>query len=324
MAYALWAAAIRLVFPASAVTIRFMNFKQLEVFRAVMEAGSTIAAAASLGLSQSAISRQLTALEEEIGLELFLRDKGRLIPRPEAHLLIKDVEDISRGVVRLRNKIGDAKAGAYEDRLIRLAFPHSLATTMLPGLLARFAEGHPQVTVELLSGPYDAIETMVRGRIADIGFVRLPPEDGSFDVRPLVSGGTSCVMPLGHPLAEKEVVTLRDLARHDLILLGRQRVNRNELEHELRRFTPNYRCRLEVHSVETACACAAEGLGLAIVPTFIARYFLSLPIALRPFHPDKPVQYGIITAMGTPLSHVGEALVRHLLNLSEEPVAACP
>jgi len=321
LAYALVTFPNRLVFRVPAATIGSMNFKQMEVFRAVMEAGSTIAAAAALGLSQSAISRQLTALEEEIGLELFLRDKGRLIPRPEAHLLIKDVEDISRGVLRLRNKIGDAKAGAYDDRLIRVAFPHSLATTMLPALLARFSAEHPQVTVELLSGPYDAIEAMVRGRIADIGFVRLPPEDGSFDVRPLVSSGTSCVMPLGHPLAEKRVVTLRDLARYDLILLGRQRVNRNELEHELRRYAPSYRCRLEVHSVETACACAAEGLGLAIVPTLIARYFQNRPIALRPFHPDKPVQYGIITAMGMPLSHVAEALVRHLSVLAEEPVA---
>jgi DNA-binding transcriptional LysR family regulator len=289
-----------------------MNLKQMEVFRTIMETGSTIAAATALGLSQSAISRQLTSMEEEIGIELFLRDKGRLIPRPEAHLLIKDVEDISQSVARLRNKIGDAKTGTFGEGLIRMAFPHSLVTTMLPPIIAGFMAELPHVTIELLSGPYDAIERMVRGRIADLGFVRLPPEDGSFDVRPMVSSGTTCVMPVGHVLAEKAFITVNDLARCDLILLGRQRINRNELEHQLRRIVPTYQCRLEVHSVETACAYAAQGLGVAIVPSLIASFFIGPTIELRPFRPDKLADYGIITLPGSPLSGVGEALVRRI------------
>ena len=87
-----------------------MNFKQLEIFKTIMDTGSTIAAAAQLGLSQSAISRQLASLEEEIGRELFLRDKGRLIPRPEAHLLVDEVDDVAESVARLRVKVGDVRS----------------------------------------------------------------------------------------------------------------------------------------------------------------------------------------------------------------------
>ena len=286
-----------------------MNFKQLEIFKTIMDTGSTIAAAAQLGLSQSAISRQLASLEEEIGRELFLRDKGRLIPRPEAHLLVDEVDDVAESVARLRVKIGDVRSGAFGEALIRVAFPHSLATTMLPPILARFKADHPRVTVEILSGPYDAIERMVRGRVADLGFVRLPPEEHSFDTRPLFTSGTTCVMPVGHPLAAKQAIDVNDLARNDLILLGRQRVNRNELEHELRRMVPSYRCSLEVHSVETACACAAQGLGIAIVPSLIAEFFRSDAIAMRPFLPDKVSEYGIISMPGAPLSWTAEAFI---------------
>jgi DNA-binding transcriptional LysR family regulator len=286
-----------------------MNFRQIEVFRTIMESGSTIAAASMLGLSQSAISRQLTALEKEIGFELFMRGKGRLIPRPEAHLLIKEVEEVSKGLGRLRTKIGNAKAGAFGEGLIRVAFPHSLTTTMMPRIVAKFSELYPQTTVELLSGPYDAIERMVKGRVADLGFVRLPPEDSGFDIRPVVKSGTTCVMPAGHPLAEKKSIAMRDLARKDLILLGRQRVNRNELEHQLRSVAPSYRCRLEVHSVEAACACAAAGLGVAIVPSLIAQFFKSRALEMRPFQPEKVFDYGIITLAGAPLPSLGEALV---------------
>jgi DNA-binding transcriptional LysR family regulator len=286
-----------------------MNFKQLEIFKTIMDTGSTMAAATQLGLSQSAISRQLASLEDEIGRELFLRDKGRLIPRPEAHLLIGEVGDVAESVARLRNKIGDVRTGAFGEALIRVAFPHSLSTTMLPPLLARFRQDHPRVTVEILSGPYAAIERMVHGRTADLGFVRLPAEEHAFDARPLFSSGTTCVMPAGHALTGKETIDVNDLARHDLILLGRQRINRDELEHELRRMVPSFRCCLEVHSVETACACAAQGLGIAIVPTLIAQFFRSDSIVMRPFQPDKIAEYGIITMPGAPLSWTAEALI---------------
>lgn len=297
-----------------------MNFKQLEIFKTIMDTGSTMAAAAQLGLSQSAISRQLASLEEEIGRELFLRDKGRLIPRPEAHLLVDEVDEVAQSVSRLRVKIGDVRSGAFGEALVRVAFPHSLSTTMLPPIVARFKADHPRVTVEILSGPYDAIERMVHNRVADLGFVRLPAEGHSFDARPLFTSGTTCVMPASHPLAAKEAVDVNDLARNDLILLGRQRINRNELEHELRRMVPSYRCSLEVHSVETACACAAQGLGIAIVPTLIAEFFRSDAIAMRPFLPDKVSDYGIITMPATPLSWTAEAFINIIKGVSSSPI----
>jgi DNA-binding transcriptional LysR family regulator len=286
-----------------------MNFKQLEIFKTIMDTGSTISAASQLGLSQSAISRQLAALEEEIGRELFLREKGRLKPKPEAFLLAGEIDEVSQSMAKLRTKIGDIRTGTFGDALIRVAFPHSLATTMLPPLVARFKADHPRVTIEILSGPYDAIERMVRGRVADLGFVRLPPEEPGFNAVSLYSSGTTCVMPVGHSLAAKQTIDVNDLARNDLILLGRQRINRNELEHELRRMVPTYRCSLEVHSVETACVCAAQGLGVAIVPTLIASFFQSDKLIMRPFRPAKPADYGLITKTDAALSWSCEAFV---------------
>ena len=105
------------------------------------------------------------------------------------------------------------------------------------------------------------------------------------------------------------MVALKDLARNDLILLGRQRTGRHELEDELRASRAPYRCRVEVHSVEAACACAAAGLGVAIVPGLIASSFHSLPIALRPFRPAHPSDYGIATLPGMPLSRTADAFI---------------
>lgn len=286
-----------------------MNLKQLEVLKAVMAVGSTVGASAILKISQSAISRHLTALEADIGFELFIRDKGRLIPRPEARALVPEVEELTEVLARVKRKAADLKAGAGSDTLLRVAFPHSMTTTVLPGVLTRFFEDRPRVVVEVLPGPYGAIEQMVQARSADLGFVRLPTEDQGFDVHPLLRGGTTCVMAKDHPLAQKEVIELNDLSTADLILLGRQRNARNELEDELRTSRVPHRCRVEVHSVEAACACAANGLGVAIVPGLIASFFRSLPIALRPFRPARDSDYGLITLPGMPLSRTAEAFI---------------
>ncbi len=286
-----------------------MNLKQLEVLKAVMVTGSTVGASAILRISQSAISRHLTGLEAEIGFELFIRDKGRLIPRPEARALVPEVEELTEVLARVKRKAADLKEGSGGDALLRVAFPHSITTTILPGVLARFFETHPKSVVEILSGPYGAIEQMVQARAADLGFVRLPAEDQAFKVRPLLRGGMTCVMPKTHPLAAKGRIELRDLARNDLILLGRQRTARHELEYELREARAPHHCRVEVHSVEAACACAAAGLGVAVVPALIASFFQSLEIEMRPFHPARESDYGIITLPELPLSRSAEDLM---------------
>src|SRR3954469_3494637 len=229
-----------------------MNLKQLEVLKAVMATGSTVGASAILRISQSAISRHLTGFEAELGFELFTRDKGRLIPRPEARALVPEVEELTEVLSRVKRKAADLKAGSGADALLRIAFPHSITTTMLPGVLVRFFQSRPNAVVETLSGPYGAIEQMVHSRSADLGFVRLPTEDQVFKVRPLLRGGTTCVMARIHPLANKDRIELKDLARNDLILLGRQRTARHELEYELREARAPHHCRIEVHSVEAA------------------------------------------------------------------------
>lgn len=286
-----------------------MNLKQLEVLKAVMATGSTVGASGILQISQSAISRHLSGLETEIGFELFTRDKGRLIPRPEARALASEVEELTAVLARVKRKAADLKAGSVGDVLLRVAFPHSITTTVLPRVLARYFEAHPKAVVETLSGPYGAIEQMIQARSADLGFVKLATEDPGFRIRPLLRGETTCVMAKAHPLATKAQIELRDLARNDLILLGRQRTARHELEYELREARAPHHCRIEVHSVEAACACAAAGLGVAVVPALIASFFRSTEIEMRPFRPTRTSDYGIITLPDSPLSRPAEDFV---------------
>ena len=184
-----------------------------------------------------------------------------------------------------------------------------MTTTVLPRIVSAFLAERPGASIEVRTGPYGVTEQLVADRVADLGFVMLPPEDKTLQAVPILTSPIVCVMPAGHPLAGGEVVHMRDLAACDLILLGRKRQNRRGLDAQLRAVRPHLRPRIETHSVESACALAAEGLGVALVPALIGDLFRHLPIAIRPCLPQTSNLYGIVTPQGAPLSLAAAAFI---------------
>lgn len=290
-----------------------MNLKQLEAFKAIMQSGSTISAGRQLKVSQSAVSRLLGQLEAELALSLFLRDRGRLTPTPEAQRLYDEVEELDGALQRLKRLGDDLRAGAAGQALLKVAVPQSLADTIIPGVISDFVAERSGVAVEILSGGYDATERLVASRQADIGFVRLPLEEGGdVKVTPLARTASVCIMPRGHRLAQLKAVDVRALAGVDLVLLGRHRNMRKELDDVLRGSGQPLRCRIETHSVSTACAMVAQGLGVSIVNGMMASFFRALPIEIRPFVPRFMNQYAIVSPAGQPRSRNAEAFATAL------------
>ncbi|HTJ57634.1 MAG TPA: LysR family transcriptional regulator [Devosiaceae bacterium] len=286
-----------------------MNIKQLEVFRTVAATGSTVAASQVLGLSQSAISRQLAGLEEEIGVRLFQREKGRLVLLPGAASLLEEIGELGEILSRIRRTTEDMRAGIEGDTLLRVAFPHTMTTTFLPRLLKEFLGMERRVSFDLLSGPYEAIERMVTSRQADFGFVRLPTDDPAFAVQPLIESDFICVMPADHALANQKKVTLRQLAQCDMLFLGRLKKGRQQVEQQLRDERIDLRWRIETHSVEATCRLAEEGLGVALVPAFMARFMMSDKLRFARCEPAISNAYGVIHRRDVPPSPAAQRFI---------------
>lgn len=289
-----------------------MNLKQLEAFKAIMATGSTIGAATRMGLSQSAVSRLLSQFEEALGFALFLRRKGRLTATPEAEELLHEVDTLVDNMQRVERLAGELRLGRSARSLLRVAVPTSMAQHLLPRIIAEFLRDREDTVVELLTGSYDALERAVLDRSADFAFVRLPTEQQDFDIIPVLETEGVCVMPRGHALCDKEVITPEDLRDTPLVLLGRQRNLRNELDQVFRaaHITPNVR--VEVHAVSGACALVAEGIGVSIINGLLASDFSYLPIERRPFRPVLPYAFGLAWRNDVPRSRVASAFAELL------------
>ncbi|AZF39277.1 MULTISPECIES: LysR family transcriptional regulator [unclassified Pseudomonas] len=289
-----------------------MNLKQLEAFKAIMSTGSTIGAATRMGLSQSAVSRLLSQLEEHLGFVLFLRKKGRLMATPEAEELLAEVAGLVDGMQRIQRLADEMRAGRLRKSLLKVGVPTSMAQGLLPRIVTEFLKGHDDIVVELLTGSYDMIERAVLDRSADLGFVRLPTEIPDFDVEPVLQTEGVCVMPAEHPLTRHACIEVQHLRNVPLVMLGRQRALRAELNQVFRAANLTPQVRVEVHSVGAACSFVAEGLGVSIVNGLLASHFLHLPIVTRPFRPALPYAFGLAFRANEPRSQLVNAFAEHL------------
>jgi DNA-binding transcriptional LysR family regulator len=241
-----------------------MLIAQLEAFLAVAERRGVSRAAKALYLTQPALSARLRNLERELGTELFVRTPTgvRLTQaghafRPIAQRILQTLADGRRVV----SELADGEAG----RLVLGAAPAASAY-LLPGLVKRFRETHPDVRVVVHTGHSEEVLELVRREQVQLGLVR---DLGHPDVvaTPVFEDEIVLVVPPGHAFAsEGERIRVADLETARLILFDRT-TSYFELTSPVFReagFVP--KGVLEIDNVEAAKKMVEHGLGPALLP----------------------------------------------------------
>ncbi|MFB9950592.1 LysR family transcriptional regulator [Rhizobium puerariae] len=281
-----------------------ISLKHIEAYDAIAATGSTIAAAAELGISQSNASRLLQQLEDYLGVRLFEREKNRLQPTREGLQLGPEIRAISDRLRALKTAATELESGRSREIMLRLAFPASLSSTRVPKMLRAFLAANGPMRVEVASGSYLAIERMVADGEADIGFTRLPLVTPGLKQERVMPSHVTCALHEDHALTRRSSLSIGDLKGQDLIVLNRERPVRHQLEALFYQHGLRQRPLLEAHSVASACALAAEGLGIALVGNLIAREYAGRPLTLIPLEPDLPVTYCLVSSERNPLPKV--------------------
>ncbi|MDE1150037.1 MAG: LysR family transcriptional regulator [Azospirillaceae bacterium] len=286
-----------------------LNLRALEAFRLILATGSGSAAARQIGISQPAVSRLITRLQNDVGFDLFYRERGRLVPTPEALILSNEVETaLARldQVASLARNIGQLDIGE-----LRIVGPPSLVEGSLSAIIAGFLGKHPNLKISIHPQDAETTREMVATKEAECGFAKLPIDHPGLRAEVVVTSESVCVLPPDHPLAAREVITPPDLRGVPLVLLGQGPVSRAGLDSVFRKAGFSPRVRLETRSVASACAFAAHGVGVAIVNEFMAREYAWRGVHLRRFRPRVLHHYAFITASATPMAKVTAAFLAH-------------
>lgn len=292
-----------------------LGLRQLRAFHAVMTGGSVTAAAERLNLTQPAISKQLTALEDSLGLRLFHRRSGRAATPTRAGVeFFRAIEPTMVGLEEI-GTIAETIADSGRNRLRVAATPPLINSAPLMSALARFTEKMPGATLSLEPRHRLEIEDWVASRRIDLALALLPIGHPGLQEIPLVETRVVAVAAHGHPLASCKTVTPSDLSGIPLILPSRQPLRTRIdalLQYTGKTLVPTY----EATSAITAARLAASGLGVAICDPFSPTAFDGLSVV--PWAPDVPLVYGAIFGKGQELEPAAEVL----LDLIREEFAA--
>ena len=192
-----------------------MTFTQLEIFARVAELGSFTAAAAQLGITQSAVSHALRLLEKEWGVTLLSRQQSHIEVTEVGRNLLIRVRELLGVSEAIRQEV-DAVRGLSRGILRIGSFGPSSSLWLLPRLLGEFQKAYPDIKVLVDEADDDVVVDWILERRVDIGFVVLPEE--RVDAMPLIEDQLVALIPADHPLARKKAVSLSELCESPFIM----------------------------------------------------------------------------------------------------------
>lgn len=192
------------------------TLRQLELFLALPDAASIAAAGARVGMSASATSHALRALEEALGCDLVERLGGTGVVLTHAgELALPHARDVFASLQQVKAVAGAAR-GLRTGRLRIGSIGASTSLRLLPPLLEKFRRRYPGVEVQVTERADAEIEQDLIGRRVDIGVVRLPQP--TLHTLAFTTDELVAIVPERHPLARGKTVAVRDLAEYPLVL----------------------------------------------------------------------------------------------------------
>jgi len=295
-----------------------LSFRQLQTFIEVMRTGSVSEAGRSLGRTQPAISSMLASLEQEIGFPLFERERGRLVPRPEAHYFLEEAENVLTRLsqsARTLQEIGNLEKGK-----LRIACNPAASSFFMPKILANFLKDKPNARASLMMRSSPIVAEWIASQQYDIGFAEMPERRRTIRMEcfrfPCV-----CAIPRSDPLALKDRITPEDLDGRPLALLFREHTTFTQTSAAFRAVGAKLYQRFELRTFLPALQLVSEGLCYSICDSLSASSYndgSGKELAFRPFDPLIFLDMAIMTPANRPLS----MLARSFSNALHEEVNA--
>ena len=188
-----------------------LDLRKLRYFVAVADQLHFSRAADELHIAQPALSRQIRALEKDLGTPLLIRDSHGVALTDAGRQLLTDAGPLLASAHAVRRRVTVAARGSQ-----RLAVGFRTGIPVIPATRA-FEARHPDVVVDVERMEWDDQAPMLLDGRVDVGYVRLPIDETGLRVTPLYTEPLMVVLPAGHRLAGKEEVTEADLAGEPLV-----------------------------------------------------------------------------------------------------------
>jgi len=223
--------------------------EHLDIFASVVELESLNKASQALNISQPALSRKIMRLEEELGVDLFLRRGKRLEITRAGQILYEYALEQRHSERKLFRQLEEFKSDSKPASIIIGASLTTLQST-LPDLITIYTKDYPKIDIKAVTGKTHEIVPMVKERKVDIGLVASKIEHPGLKCIPLFDDHLCLVLPLGHPLIDKASLEIDDLQELPMILFSRGTWYRILMDELFHRYNIHPDVKMEIDSFE--------------------------------------------------------------------------
>ncbi|HLA82326.1 MAG TPA: LysR family transcriptional regulator [Thermoleophilia bacterium] len=287
-----------------------MELIQLRYYVSIADALSFTKAAEMLRVSQPALSYQIRRLETELGTRLFDRGGRKIMLTPDGELFLPLAQAVlfraEEAVRILREHLG------VESGEVRVGCSPSVATYLMPRLLATFRRSHPRVKVSLSEGGDVELQRSVLEGAVDFAIVTTMGSPGTLDVTPLASEELLLALPLGHRFASRGRIALSELAHEDFVFPADSFKVTAQFIAACRSVGFEPRVAYQTGSFESAKGFVRQSLCLAVLPRMALHAEDNEGIVILEIEEDLSRQLSLIRGKNRSLTGAARALIAHV------------
>ena len=232
---------------------------------------------------------------------LFERIHGRLVAIPEATYLYGEVEGVFASLEMVVHTIHDIRKMSAGH--LRISSMPGATIKLLPQIITPILDGKPDINVILHTQSSAKVREWVATGKVDVGLAEMPIDNKSIEWEPLIQRCV-CIMPSGHRLTKKKVITPADIKHETLISLYSEHMVSRRLNNAFDDVGLIRHTQLEVHLFSTCCNFVHEGVGIALVDAISADHYRDHNIAIRPFEPAIYFDMAILFPANHPRSQL--------------------
>ena len=205
-----------------------MDIREIRYIVEIAKQQSISKAANNLFVTQPALSKMLKKTEADLGLRLFYRDGSTMQPSEACQILVQYGEEIIKAFDQMEAGLYDYKN--FKTGTLRLGIPAGMATFDFPGIISRFREQYPHITLNIYESGARSLENMIISGNLDVSISLQPVAPPELNEFPLLQDQFMCAVRTDHPLAQKSRVSLREVGDEPFVALKpeytlRQQVN---------------------------------------------------------------------------------------------------
>ncbi len=288
--------------------MREMTLRQIEVIRAVMLRGTIAGAAEHLGVSAPGISRLIKHTEESLGLRLFERRAGLFVPSVEAGRVFDQIREVYKGVENLQYALGSLKKG--EDVRLNFASAPSVAQFVAARAIGRVRAHFPDLFIDLnILKIEETLDYLLLER-GEFVIMTSPIENPGITNDPIGTADFVAILPEGHPLAEKEVISVHDLADEQLIGVDPDDPYGAYVAAIFRKAGVDLRHSMRGRFSQTVVGLVRHGLGVAVIDSVSVSEKVLPGYVRRPLKESTPISIFAVTKKGRVISSYADYAIR--------------